>query len=242
MKTSNKILLALFLVTLLFIAAIPVAINYSYRHKQFYTAQNEESARVESHTFNPVQFISIKDVRNCLVVPSDSLRLDIDNAIADNTQFRIEGDTFLLRQNFQLKTDSGSNPGITLYLPVIKGMKLMNSDIQLKGSFNPKARDLEGRSYQIDLINSRLVSVEISKDRRLTEFFNVISITGKGNSSVNFNTSRIKKLSLVNVNQITLAQGGLHISDLSVILSPSNKVQIHNNNRINSETKIISEN
>jgi hypothetical protein len=243
MKTSNKILLALFVISVLFTAAIPVAVNYSYRHKHFYTVQKGESAHIQAHTFKPVQFISLKDVKNCLVVPSDSLRLDIDKSIADNTQFRIEGDTFLLQQNFHLKQDSGSKSNITLYLPIIKGMKLINSEIQLTGSFNPRARDLQGRSYQIDLINSQLASVKISEGRRLTEFFNEISITGKGSSSVDLNTSlRIKKLALINVNHITLAQWGLHISELSVMLSPTNKVQIHNSNRENSETEIISEN
>jgi hypothetical protein len=243
MKTSNKILLALFVISLFFTAAIPVAVNYSYSRKHFYNVQNGESARMETHTFKPVQFISLKDVKNCLVVPSDSLRLDIDNSIADNTQFRMEGDTFLLQQNLQPKQDSGSKSNITLYLPIIKRMKLLNSEIQLKGSFNPRARALQGRSYEIDLINSQLASVKISEDRRLTEFFNEISITGKGNSSVDLNTSlRITKLALVNVNHITLAQWGLHISELSVMLSPTTKVQIHNSNRDNSETEIISEN
>ncbi len=210
MKTSNALLFLLFIISISFISSVPVVVNLKLRNRDF--ELDKDAGRYDLRKFGTVKFISIKGLSNSILIPSDSMAVEIGTAQGENIRTNRSGDTLFV--SCLSRTNSGLNiPDCKVYVPAVERIICNDSHIELKGSFIREG----ARSYDVDLINSQLVLQ--GKDSQLApawQFFDHLVVTGRDSSGISISPElQIRKLSLVNVRHTMIDGSRVAIDEIN---------------------------
>jgi len=191
MKPSNKVLVVTLLLSAAVIFVIPAAVNVQY--------SNGRDARVTTQvyrTLHPYKTILIKEIHNCLIVPSDSFRIAsskkymskiLDISLSDTLSLALHG----------IQSDSTA---VILFLPIDKVDMIISysSTIRLRGQIRPEVKP----SYHLHLHNSTVSLAPF----RLRQFFHRLELDGWENSSLTIpDFNHIDDLSLKNINKTSIS-------------------------------------
>ena len=190
MKTSNKILLSLVAITLFFIAAIPISLNWKLKHGDFTIARPEENYMAAEYRFPTVKFISLDGI-DCIILPSDSIKVQVELQWIESVVISQQNDTLKI----SLRDTLAASPRMRLHLRGIKKISAKNSNILLRGGLSV----VNTTSYSFDLSNSKLQTSSLSEQEKLRQFVNEIEVKGV-NSSIHLSGSLVvEKLSIVDI-------------------------------------------
>jgi hypothetical protein len=195
MKTSNKILVITFLLSVSLIYALPVAVNIKYKNGD-YSIAGSDGVKYVNYSLSPGKLISIDGLKKCVIVPSDSFRIGISEGTQKFIMFKNSGDSLIIISKTGLQSDSSK---VILYLPFTEVEKIISnqSSIELKGSFNK----MPTPSYSIDLRRSHL-SLQTSA---VHQFFNRIHVVSYDSSSLAISKfNHIKELISLNLSQTNI--------------------------------------
>lgn len=191
MKPSNKVLIFTLLLSASVIFIIPAAVNiqYSIGRDTFDTTH-------VYRTLHPFKTILIKEIPNCLIVPSDSFRIASSKKYMSKVLNISANDTLSLALHGINQFDSTE---VALYLPIDKVEMIISysSNIMLRGQIRPG----EQPSYHFELHNSTVSLAPFM----LHQFFHKLELEGWGNSSLaipDFN--HVNDLSLKNINKVSI--------------------------------------
>jgi len=194
-KASNAILVVLLCLGSVLIGAVTLTINLKFANGDYHsTGDKLEYARVP---ITGAKIIHLSNVRNCRIISSDSLRLEVRRENRKNLTAAFSKDTLQVR----LSTSTGKrNDELVVYLPTGATVIADSSNIDLKGG-----RDfLKRPSFSFVLNRSSLTSTA----RGYHTFFQKLEIEGSGNSSVRMlERVHIVALDLSNVYDAKLAEG-----------------------------------
>ncbi|QEC40401.1 hypothetical protein [Pseudobacter ginsenosidimutans] len=229
MKTSNKIIALIFGLLILIPALVVATIIIKYKSGNF-TRLDVKSGMI-TQTFPGIKNITLRDLRNLYVIPSDSLYAEITtNENYQPVKFSIQGDAVLIyadsvrfngndprnnEQEYQRRQNS-----VWLYLPAAYTALIENCGVTL--SADSKKAEPEGISLQ--LINSsinddikdssgvRFRKLTITGDRSLIGFGShfqagEMDLSLKNRSSLDISNSNIGNL-LLNADSST----SIHLS------------------------------
>ena len=222
MKTSNVLLILLFVISISLISAIPIVVNLKLNNRDFVT--DRESSRYELHEFGAARFISLKGLANCILVPSDSLKLEVEASQSNAISTDRRGDTLIIRSDQSNNHAVLYAPNFKLYLPLVERIACYDSNIELNGSVIPKG----ARSYRIDLYNSKLVIK--GRDAGLApyrQFFDQLFVTGANDSGVDLSSLvTIQNLNLVNINNTVIDGYSVAIDEINTTFDPKARVKM----------------
>ncbi|RYY22565.1 MAG: hypothetical protein EOO04_15555, partial [Chitinophagaceae bacterium] len=125
MKTSNKILLSLFIAVLLITTGIHVALTQKYNSGQY--AITKTGPKRDSISIKPVKYVRLNGVENVILVPSDSYHLELEKDMPAHFRQYISGDTLVITGDISVIPGDNSKNNlriyeeVKLYLPELSG-------------------------------------------------------------------------------------------------------------------------
>jgi hypothetical protein len=199
MRTSNKLLLGIFLSPLLVMAAINVALYAKYKSGHYVAMTTIEKDRFTRQTLKNIRYVAVYGLNNFTVRTADSAKLELEKDEHGHLHYSIQGDSLVIHGD-SIVQKSGetetrrSYQSVNLYLANEAVVKADNSDVYLVG-----AKDsAKAKSFQFQLSNTAGCRMpEGSREDNVRQYFNVLTIQASGSSSIELSgTASIEQLNL----------------------------------------------
>jgi len=162
MKTSNKILLGIFLVPVIIFASINVALYAKYKSGHYVAMKTVEEDRLIRQPLKNINHVAVYGLNDFRMVPSDSAKLEIRKEEDSHLHFTIRGDSLIIHGDSVISRPGQeddimrSYQSVTLYLPAAATITADNSEVRLEGSKD----SLKARSYQFSLVHAASFKIE----------------------------------------------------------------------------------
>lgn len=210
MKTSNKILLGTVVTAALILTAIHVALYAKYKRGDLVTVQQLHEERYDKHVMSGVTKINVSGLANFEVIPSDTLRLEIEKQDKKpEITFEQRGDSLIIKGGTIYTKTNGevdktrSYYSTILYLPSNTSLSINECEARIKGT----ADTLKAVAYTIEAWNSSLNFGETRNGKPNGSYFKSINAVADKSNVLFFNDVMIGNLSLSLVNGETEDQG-----------------------------------
>jgi hypothetical protein len=189
MRTSNKILLGIFLTAVLIIASIHVALYAKYKSGNFETMKTVRDEEYMKNDLKPVHYIVANGLENFKIIPSDTMRLEIEKSERESVKFSIIGDSLIIHGDSIITHKDGttdinrSSQQVNLYLSSSGKITVNYCETELK----PADDSNKAKSYHFALMNSANLRFTNNDYRDSSyKYINSIFIQADSSSSIQF--------------------------------------------------------
>jgi hypothetical protein len=140
MRTSNKILLSVFLAAVLVLAGIHIALYAKLKRGDFISAKEMWKLDYTRHELSMVRYVVATGMDNITIIPSDSAWLEIQKNGSSRIRFQVIGDSLILHGDTTVISTDGSSvmqkswSGVNIYLPSFSKIRGDNAEFKLQGS------------------------------------------------------------------------------------------------------------
>jgi hypothetical protein len=175
MKTSNKLLLGIFLTIIILTTAVQLMVYAKYKRSEFTAFKREQFVPMTNVPVPAARFISLKGMGSCAIKPSDTLKVEIQKDNINFIKYHVTNDTLVITGSSNDPDDrSRNNSLVNIYLP---------ASVQLKGTnctFRVWGRDdsTSAPSYNISMKNSYLF-INFSGADNTAVYFNQLKVNGE---------------------------------------------------------------
>jgi hypothetical protein len=239
MRTSNKILLGLFLTPIFLIAGLFITVRAKYANGNIVKTNSVINRWSDIYKIKEtIKSVSILNQMDMQIIPSDSASIEIMKQSDSLVRFRIQ-DGVLFVYLDTAKMQANQNGQITIYnhvelfLPNVDSIHLVNSRVSVK---NVSQQDKMSPAYNFQLTASDLT---VENDPRMAiTFYDRISVNaGKGSGlhvqeGTTINSLQVKLLST------EFEETGSRIGQLSIDTDSTSRIMVQGNNL--RKAKIIS--
>ncbi len=206
MSYSNRILLATIAVSVGLIAAIPITLRYKLDRQMWSSCDVRNNSGLTMKRFMGATHITLENIDEVTMIPGDTLIAGSDTT--DAVKFFQRADTAFIQGNTP-------NKRVWIYAPTGTSIDAINATIILRGSLDP----FRAPSYRFNLKQSKLTSGPLTKDWRMFQFINNVSVKGADGSVVDLAGSiRMQRLQLLDLSMIS-ADSLVSIDDLRIEFS-----------------------
>jgi hypothetical protein len=191
MKTSNKILMGLFIAVLLLIISIHVALTQKYKDGRFVVTKPGQNR--DSITIRPAKYVKLIGLENVAVIPSGSFRLEVAKNTPSSFRHYVSGDTLVLTSGNGASSAADDfnrvriYQEISLYLPQVSLIQAENTNLSITGQTD----SAQGTTTRVELIQSRLSFRHRSAENEAARYFGDVFVTAKQGSEVELSSSNI---------------------------------------------------
>jgi hypothetical protein len=215
MKTSNVLLILLFVISISLISAVPIMFNLKLKNGDFVEAR--VGGPYQQQKFGVAKFVSLNGLGTVVLVPSDSLMLELEASQSKNITADQRGDTLFIRSDVS-ENSALARLNLNLYLPGVEHILVTDTNVELKGAVTPE----QARSYHVDLFNSNLVIK--GRDARFApyrQFFDRLFVKGAERSEIDLSSQlSIRKLDLVNIKRTMIDGSRVAIDEINTTYDP----------------------
>jgi hypothetical protein len=154
MRTSNKILLTVFLAMIVALTTIHVTLFAKYKTGDFITLKEAREEQFDRHDLKKVNYIVASGLENFTIIPSDTLRLEIEKG--HMVKFFITGDSLVIHGDSNTTAPGEkenrirSSQEVNLYLPSAEKITADFCDVELKAAKDSSS----AKMYDFDLVNT----------------------------------------------------------------------------------------
>jgi hypothetical protein len=232
MKTSNKILLGIFIGIILLTTAIQLMVYAKYKRGD-YTAFNRDSydEPITKFTLPPVRYVSIIGVGICVIRNSDSTKLEVESYNDGKIAYSVKNDTLII--NADLKGGNAnavdrhpiSHKLVNVYVPAAVPIKAAYSNLYLGGS----ADTFNMPSYTVQLLqNSRLQLSRQSHEKKIKNF-NLLKISSES-SHIDLDDNAVVNDLHLQLTNSSIDDGKASIKSMTVNADPKSSVRLSGKN------------
>lgn len=204
MRTSNKILTGLLLVTILVFCSLFTLVRVKYANGNI-VKRDRVNSWSDVHRINePIKRVSISYLSNLMIIPSDSIRLEISKEERGHIKWRVEDGVLFVESDTIRENGNGRDNHayghVELFLPDVDSIYAWNGNINIKniaerGNISPKY------NFQLKGINMTIESDAIKEDTTFYDKFSInasnCSIRFQDNVQVNELQLKLRKTQLV---------------------------------------------
>ena len=185
MKTSNKILLGILLISFGYLACAQLALHVKYAKQDFTNPGKYNAFFYNEYKFGNIKHVRIRGLAECQVISSDSVKLSVEKSSLNYIKFNISGDTLFIYGEYPADRSADyklnrSPQNINLYLPSNSDIYAFNSNINVKGNRIPGNQ----RSYHFDLTGCNLFTRYRYGMDSLDRYFDTLIVNARKNSQV----------------------------------------------------------
>ena len=196
MRTSNKILLSVFLVVMLIPTFLHVALYAKYKSGIYVSMKNVVEDQFVHNHLKTVHYVVAHGLENFTIIPSDTLQLEIEKDSHGFVKFEIigdslviHGDSTIMRPNRTTDVDRSSQQ-VNLYLPSAEKIALDYCDVTLR----IKEDSTQAKSFNFDLYNSSNFQFSNNDYQDSSDkYINSLSIKAAHSSRIEFSMYKIVK-------------------------------------------------
>jgi hypothetical protein len=180
MKTSNKLLLAIFLSVILLTTTVQLMVYAKYKRGEYVKFKREEAVPMARVEIPAVRFISIKGLGYCSVLPGDKLQLEMEKEKVDRFAYRIVNDTLVIIGD-TLQTIDELQRGIrnynlvNIYVPATVQINGTYSSIKVGGA----ADSASAPSYTVRLQKNSHLYINNPSHDKAAMYFNQLNINSE---------------------------------------------------------------
>lgn len=177
MKTSNKILLGIFLTVILLTTTVHLMVYAKYKRGEYVKFKREEIVPMASVEIPAVRFISIKGMGNCSVLPGGKPQLEMEKEKIGRVTYRVVNDTLVIIGD-TLQTIDELQQGIrnynlvNIYVPATVQINGTYSIIRVGGA----ADSASAPSYSVMLKKDSHLFINNRSHDKAAVYFNHLNI------------------------------------------------------------------
>jgi len=139
MKTSNKILLGIFLAIILLTTVVQLMVLAKYKRGEYAAFQRDKYLAVTKLSIPPVRFVSIIGLGNCVLRNSDSIKLEVEDYNDGKLLYSVKNDTLIINGVVKEKNDNPAKQVpysklVNVYVPAAVQVRAAYSIVHLVGS------------------------------------------------------------------------------------------------------------
>jgi hypothetical protein len=205
MRTSNKILLSVFLAAVLVIAGIHIALYAKLKRGDFIAAKEIWKMDYTRHELSRVNYIVATGMDNITLIPSDTCWLEIEknnsSRFSSRIRYQVKGDSLILIGDTTIIKGDGSSQvrkswtKLNIYLPYATTIKGDNTEFTLKGA----ADSSKAPSYDITLDHEgKIRFAENEWKDSSSRFFKIVNLHADHSSGIELaNYAVVDEMNLV---------------------------------------------
>ncbi len=200
MRTSNKILLGIFVLPLAVLATVNTALYTKYKAGHYVAMTTIEQERFIHQPLKTIKYVTVYGLNNFTLKQADTAKLEIEKDEHGHLHYSIIGDSLIIHGDSTIKR-AGDNEvlrsyqNVNLYLPDEVSITADNSNVYLQG-----AKDsVKAQSMELQLRNSSTCQIPDGDFDNATvpRYFNALSFQAAGSSGIELsNAARISTLNL----------------------------------------------
>lgn len=175
MKTSNKILLVIFLAIILLTTTVQLMVYAKYKRGDYKPFQQDKFIKVSSVKLPVTRFVSVNNLGSCVLINSDTSRFETDEDKAGAISFRVANDTLIINGDTTLTAEQLQHGErnfhlIKIYIPASVQVNATFCHLFIDGSVD----SVHVPAYSINL--SKSSELNIRQSRRHTCYFGQLLI------------------------------------------------------------------
>jgi hypothetical protein len=142
MKTSNKLLLGIFLSIILLTTTVQLVVYAKYKRGEYGQFKREQFSPMTSVSIPAVRFVSITGLGSCNIAPDDKPKLEIQKESVSTITYRIVNDTLFINGDTtktinDLEQGSRNYNLVNIFLPSPIQITTAYSSLKLEAALNP---------------------------------------------------------------------------------------------------------
>lgn len=232
MKTSNKILLGIFLAIILMTTTVQLMVFAKYKRGDYVAFQRDKFIKVASVNLPATRFVAVKNLGTCVLINSDTTRFETDQDKAGKISYRVINDTLIICGDTTLTADQMQRTGrnyqlVKIFIPATVPVNATSCNLFINGSVD----SVHAPSYNIHLSNKSELNIRDSYG--ITSYFgrllvisdhSGISLNNKvvvsdlnltlADSRMDYSEATIKKLALETDSNSYIALSGRNLKAL----------------------------
>jgi hypothetical protein len=225
MRTSNKILLAGFVATILIITSIHIVLNAKIKSGDLVTFDGDMSDKIERIVLGNIKHVSITGLEEFHIVTGDTAVLDMNSEWKDNFQYRVVGDSLILEASgiSQAEYVLGARKYAPMYLhlPPVEAITTHFAKVLLHG----EADSTKTISRSLFINNSEL-NVLGGNRENTPAYWKSLQINALHSQAIFFEGAVLNELS-VNLNaESSLTDGGADLQHFSVQVDSTSTISL----------------
>jgi len=152
MKTSNKLLLGIFITIILLTTAVQLMVYAKYKRGDYVKFDRDNFSSFTKVDISAVRFISITGMGNISIMPGDTSKLEIQKENVSPLSYRVVNDTLIIIGDTTHAIDDAERGNrnynhVNVYLPATVQINATNSDLRIGGA----ADSASAPSYTVKL-------------------------------------------------------------------------------------------
>ncbi len=233
MRTSNKILLSVFLAILAILTGLYGAVYAKYRNNDFITSARLHQENYDTYKIEGVQSVSLTGLDHVTIIPSDTARIEIEKMEGakalhtfSNGTLVVKGDTMITYKDGTTNRER-SYRDIIIYLPLVQNIKADFCNLSIKGGKDSTAApaiQLELDATELQLGNSN------REEANSTENFKTIVIAKANGGLVELSSKAFVNKMDLNLKMGRFEDGGATFNSLSVAADTNSTISITGKN------------
>jgi hypothetical protein len=220
MKTSNKILLGIFLAIIFLTTIVQLMVLAKYKRREYTAFQRDKNLALTKISIPSVRFVSITGLGNCVLRNSDSIKLEVEDYNDGKLLYSVKNDTLIINGVVKEKNDNPAkqvpyNKLVNVYIPAAVQVRATYSIVHLVGSDTlsiPSYTVHVGNYSNLDLIVQRNANTVIGVRH---QYFNQLHLSGES-SNINLDRDAIVNDLHLQLFNSSIDDKGAVIKDLSM--------------------------
>lgn len=215
MRTSNKIILGIFVAPLIVLAALNLTLYAKYKSGNYVTMEHGNENRVMRLVFTHVMSVAVYGLDNFSIVPADTAALEIEKQDNNRLRYVVQGDSLVIHGDSlaESKDNGGRNyRSVKLYLPGDASIIAHNSDVDIDGSKD----SLKASSYHFYLNQNSSFNTR-EHEQGNARFFKSLQLQATGSSDITLHAGiRVRQL-MLQLEASEFKDEGASVDSVSVI-------------------------
>ena len=205
MKTSNKLLVGIFLTIIILTTVVQLMVYAKYKRGEYTPFKREQFIPMASLSVPQARFVSLKGMGSCAIKPSDTLKLEVQKDNINFIKYNVINDTLVIGGNSNDADGKRNNTLVNIYLPASVQLKGADCTFRVLGTDDSTSAP----SYNISIKNSYLF-INFSGADKAATYFNQLNINSE-RSAIDLNRHAV-------LNDLNLQLTDSKLNDLSATI------------------------
>jgi hypothetical protein len=232
MRTSNKILLGIFLGPLIILTLLQLTLYAKLKSGHFVVLKTVQEDRYIRLAPKNINNIAVYGLNNFRIISSDSLKLEIEKDERSHLHYVISGDSLIIHGDSIINQPGResdierSYQSVNLYLPSVVAIAADNSDITVEGSKD----SLNAKSYHFTLTNSAGLKIEDNGDDSKQVYFKTLGIQASHSAGIELTGHTCVSDLQLSLIQSAFTDNGAFVNQLSIDADKTSNISLKGDN------------
>jgi len=183
MKTSNKLLLGIFLMIIILVTTIQLVVYAKYKRGEYVQFKREQYSPMTSMEIPAVRYVSITGLGGCEIISSDTAKLEIQDYKNSRVAYKMVNDTLIIYDNGeynsdQIKDGARNQHLVKVYLPANVQINALYANLRIEGNGD----SAQAPSYTLHLGKNSYLGILNHDRENVNLYYNQLHINSESSN------------------------------------------------------------